>query len=91
MAITKSGGYTDHHRSEKFRKKRQKIYAEERIRSLKICLIEFYKELNKDYDIIKPIDLNDKKRNKELIIHKISMEQIEDFISKYAETKPPGF
>ena len=56
-----------------------------------MILIEFYKELNKDYDIIKPIDLNDKKRNKELTIHKISMEQIEDFISKYAETKPPGF
>ena len=91
MAITKSGGYTDHHRSEKFRTKRQKIYEEERIRSLKICLMEFYKALSKDYDVIKSIELNDEKNNKNLKINNISVNEIEDFISNYAETKPPGF
>ena len=54
-------------------------------------LKEIYKALNKSYDTIKPIDLNSEKKNKNFNVNKVSISEIEDFISQYAETKPPGF
>ena len=72
---------------QKLKTKRQKIIEEERIRVLRESLMLLYDKLMEKYELIHP-------RNEETEtegIQPVSREEVEAFVTEYANTKPLGF
>jgi len=67
--------------------KRQQIIEEERIRVLRESLMLLYDKLMEKYELIHP--LNDEAENE--MIQPVSREEVEAFVTEYADTKPLGF
>tara|TARA_B100001029_G_C15028411_1_gene435192 strand:- start:927 stop:1187 length:261 start_codon:yes stop_codon:yes gene_type:complete len=72
---------------QKLKTKRQLIIEEERIRVLKESLMLFYDKLIEKYQIIHPVSEVLAEEGLSLA----SREEIEDFASEYAKTKPIGY
>ena len=72
---------------EKLKTKRQKIIEEERIRILKESLMLLYDKLMEKYELIhrsnEEAEIED--------IQSVSREDVEAFVTEYANTKPIGF
>ncbi len=72
---------------EKLKTKRQQIIEEERIRVLKESFMLLYDKLMEKYELIYP--LNEEAETEGM--QPVSREEVEAFISEYANTKPLGF
>mgnify|MGYP000868989858 FL=1 len=72
---------------EKLKTKRQQIIEEERIRVLRESLMLLYDTLMEKYELIHP--LKDEAENE--MIQPVSREEVEAFVTEYANTKPLGF
>ena len=91
MAVIGSGVNPKNDSNQNLKNKRKAIIEEERIRQLEKSLFAFYKLIQKEYDIIKPIDLDKKKNNHHSNVEKVSIDEIKSLIKRYAKTKPLGF
>ena len=72
---------------QKLKTKRQQIIEEERIRVLRESLMLLYEKLMEKYELIHP-------PNEEVeseAMQPVSREEVEAFVTEYANTKPLGF
>ena len=72
---------------EKLKTKRQQIIEEERIRVLRESLMLLYDKLMEKYELIHPRDEDSDIEN----IQSVNREEVEAFVTEYANTKPLGF
>ncbi len=72
---------------EKLKTKRQQIIEEERIRVLRESLLLLYDKLMEKYELIHPP--NEETKTKD--VQPVSREEVEIFVTEYANTKPLGF
>ena len=72
---------------EKLKTKRQQIIEEERIRILRESLMLLYDKLMEKYELIHPPTEEVESEG----IKPVSREEVEAFVTEYANTKPLGF
>ena len=72
---------------EKLKTKRQQIIEEERIRVLRESLLLLYDKLMEKYELIHPPNEETKTEG----MQSVSREEVEIFVTEYANTKPLGF
>ena len=72
---------------EKLKTKRQQIIEEERIRVLRESLMLLYDKLMEKYELIHPPNEETKTEG----MQSVSREEVEIFVTEYANTKPLGF
>ena len=72
---------------EKLKTRRQQIIEEERIRVLRESLMLLYDKLMEKYELIHP--LNEEVESEGM--QPVSREEVEAFVTEYANTKPLGF
>tara|TARA_B100000945_G_scaffold314800_1_gene312940 strand:+ start:862 stop:1137 length:276 start_codon:yes stop_codon:yes gene_type:complete len=91
MAVIGSGVNPKNDSSQNLKNKRKAIIEEERIRQLEKSLFAFYEIIQKDYDIIKSVDMTDNIDGQYSNVEKVSIDDIKSLIKRYAKTKPIGF
>ena len=72
---------------EKLKTKRQQIIEEERIRVLRESLMLLYDKLMEKYELIHPPNEETKTEG----MQPVSREEVELFVTEYANSKPLGF
>ena len=73
---------------EKLKSRRQKIIEEERIRVLRESLMLFYDKLMEKYELIHHMDSDMLEQEG---VQSVNRQEIEEFASEYANSKPLGF
>ena len=91
MAVIGSGVNPKNDSSQNLKNKRKAIIEEERIRQLEKSLFAFYEIIQKDYDIVKSVDMTDNIDGQYSNVEKVSIDDIKSLIKRYAKTKPIGF